>query len=218
MNRTTLGLLAMIVLAGLSIVLNATLDTPRPAFADDGGNALSATSGHRACPMAQAEGGKCGGDCSTCEKCKDCDGNCADCKAKCKDCEGKCAGKCSAMAGGLGGPAVEATPENKKVWNELGALMVKRHRALWDYYTLMGAEKPDEGAIKAKGDEIRGITGKMALARRSLLGDAAAGCPMASGGQGGCGLKKRATGGCGTATGAAGGCGMGCGCGMGKGQ
>ncbi len=182
MSKSVLSLIAVFVVAGLGIALNASIDGGRPAHAQGVQAPPDATTGGHPCAVARTA------------KCADCD--------KCAD----CAADCPRAGAGVAGAPVEVTPENAKAWNELEGLMLKRHRAMWEYYTLLGAEKPDEAALKAKADEIRGIAGEMMLvpgrSRSTGRRPGAAGAPAV----GGCSLGRGIR---------AGGCGAGAGCAMG---
>ncbi len=186
MSKSVLSLIAVFVVAGLGIALNASIDGGRPAHAQGVQAPPDAATGGHPCAVARTA------------KCADCD--------KCAD----CAADCPRAGAGVAGAPVEVTPENAKAWNELEGLMLKRHRAMWEYYTLLGAEKPDEAALKAKADEIRGIAGEMMLVHKSLR----AGQSVAGPGCGAAGAP--AVGGCSLGRGIrAGGCGAGAGCAMG---
>lgn len=115
--------------------------------------------------------------------------------AGCPMSKGAAAGAGCPMAGRMGaghgrgmgmmvGP-VQVNPETQKMWKELERLQVKRHRAMWDMFTLLGAEKVDEAAVAAKQKELWAMTQELVAKHESLakfqVGNAACVCPGCEG-------------------------------------
>lgn len=87
----------------------------------------------------------------------------------------------------MAGP-VKVNPESQKLWKELERLQVKRHRAMWDMFRLLGAEEVDPAAVQAKQKELWTLNQDMVAKHQALsqfISEAAAsacpGCPAKAG-------------------------------------
>lgn len=87
----------------------------------------------------------------------------------------------------VAGP-VQVNPESQQLWKDLERLQVKRHRAMWDMFRLLGADKVDAAAVQAKQKELWTLNQDMIAKHQALskfISEAAAsacpGCPAMAG-------------------------------------
>lgn len=95
---------------------------------------------------------------------------------------------CPMAGGGMGhgrgmgmvGP-IQVNPESQKLWKDLELLQVKRHRAMWDLFRLVGADEVDQGAVQAKQKELWTLNQDMIAAYQGLAkfqAEPSVGCPQ----------------------------------------
>jgi hypothetical protein len=212
--------LAVLVLSAALAVAYAAPGTDAPK-APATGCQMSCCGGGSACPCqcgcADGKPCTCGKDCAC--KCGCTDGKPCACGA-----DKMAAGGCPMMRGRM---APDMTPvkvnaESEKLWKQLGDLADQRHQKVWELFTLQGADKVDDSAVRAKLAQIAEIDRQMSVARGGLYQyrvqkmGAGMGCGM--GGGMGQGRMMGATGGCGMGAGSMKGAGAGCcgGCGAAK--
>jgi len=69
---------------------------------------------------------------------------------------------------GMRGAGIEVTPESAKIWKSLEGLMVTKHRAMWELFTLQDKDNVDEDAVRVKRTEIRKIEVDIQAAHEAL--------------------------------------------------